>query len=164
MQTYSQINLSGRIENRFVLPQQSFGWAIIMIEGQNNVKFHPRNFNEDFIQLRGSHFRQLATFLLHQVLMNNFIELMFFLLRKEVWNFSSKIEREINKVESLYNSLQSKNQIRIIMLYIFCLHYFEFPALLTGHSQQRKSAGNSKQCKQKINNIIFLTYSLLQTC
>ena len=46
------------------------------------------------------------------------------------------------------------------MLYIFCLHYFEFPALLTGHSQHRKSAGNSKWCKQKMNNIRFLTFWL----
>ena len=53
--------------------------------------------------------------------------------------------------------LQSKNQIRILILYNFCLHYFEFTALLTGHSQQRKSAENLKQCDQKMNNIRFLT-------
>ena len=38
---------------------------------------------------------------------------------------------------------------------------FKFPSLLTGHCQQRKSAGNSKWCKQKMKNIIFLTYTLL---
>ena len=61
-----------------------------MIKGQNNVKFHSGDFNEYFIQLRGGHFGQLATFLLHQMLMNNFIELMFLLWRKEVRDFSSK--------------------------------------------------------------------------
>ena len=40
--------------------------------------------------------------------------------------------------------LKAKVLIRILILYIFCFHYFEFPALLTGHSQLRKSAGNSK--------------------
>ena len=54
-----------------------------------------------------------------------------------------------------------QTRARILILYSFCLHYFEFPALLTGHSQQRKSAGNSKLCKQKMNNIRFLTYYLL---
>ena len=42
---------------------------------------------------------------------------------------------------------QSKNQIRILILYIFSLHYFEFPALLTGHSQQRKT----REFKSNVN-------------
>ena len=34
---------------------------------------------------------------------------------------------------------QVKNQIRILILYIFCLNYFEFPALLTSHFSREKA-------------------------
>ena len=46
-------------------------------------------------------------------------------------------------------------------MYIFCLQYFEFPALLTGHSQQGKSAGNSNEQYQNSYLIFPLAYFIL---
>ena len=55
-----------------------------------------------------------------------------------------RIAQYIGKAEILTKLASSsgtvtKVKIRILILYIFCLHYFEFPALLTSHFSREKA-------------------------
>ena len=49
----------------------------------------------------------------------------------------------------------SKNYIRILILYIFCLHYFEFPALLTVHNRRENAREIQNSVQYQNYNLIF---------
>ena len=65
---------------------------------------------------------------------------------------TSSLELDIQA--DILDAGQANQKVRNLILFIFCLHYFEFPALFLRMAV--KSAVNSKWCKQKMYNIRIL--------